>query len=256
MELTKKTCIHWGKSIIEFMYLPKIKRKEMIKEVVDTKDASEIIKQELEKGKGCLIATGHFGMWEYVGASLSQNGVPLSVIMRPLDNRILDRFVSGIRASFGTKNIPKRHMKGMVKALKSNEALVFLIDQNSISKNSVFVPLFGKLASTSTGLTYFLNKYPDTPVIYVYPYRDKDNIHRAVAVKVETLSSKKYDDFARKNMANLTRITERFINNYPEQWLWFHPRWSKKPTKQEEELYNYLSEKDLEEFNKKQSIVY
>jgi lauroyl/myristoyl acyltransferase len=42
-------------------------------------------------------------MWEYIGAGLSYSGVPLSVIMRPLDNTILDKFVSNIRASFGTK---------------------------------------------------------------------------------------------------------------------------------------------------------
>ncbi len=250
-ELTEKTCIHWGISIIEFMYLPKIKRKNLIDIVVDTEEATEIIKKELCNGNGCIIATGHFGMWEYVGASLSSNGIPLSVIMRPLDNRILDSFVSNIRASFGTRNIPKKQMKKMVKALKSNQALVFLIDQNSISKSSVYVPLFGKLASTSTGLTYFLNKYKNTPVIFVYPYRDENNIHKAIAVKVDQIEANSYEEFARKNMSNLTKIVEHYINKNPEQWLWFHNRWNKRPSPEEERIYNRLAEKDLETLNSK-----
>ncbi len=234
ISLAKQTCKHWGISIIEFMRLPKIRKHNLVDKFIDAKEPANLIKEKLKLGKGCIVITGHFGMWEYIGAGLSYSGVPLSVIMRPLDNTILDKFVSNIRASFGTKNIPKKQLKSMLKSLKNNEALVFLIDQNSISKSSVFVPFFNKLASTSTGATYFLSKYKDTPVVFVYPYRDENYVHRSIAKEIPIIDDDDNDAFTYKNMAYMTKCVEDFVRMRPEQWLWLHPRWRKRPPEEEQ----------------------
>lgn len=237
-DIAKKCCIHWGISLIEYMRLYKINNRGSIDKHAVHKPASDLIKSKLSEGKGCLVISGHFGMWEYMGAGLSHSGIPLNVIMRPLDNRILDKFVSKIRSSFGTVNIPKKQFKPMIKAIKNNEALVFLMDQNSISKSSVFVPFFGEPASTSTGVVWFLKRFKDTPVVMVYPYRDKDNIHRNIAEEVKIIHCDDYDEFAVKNMANMTALIEKYVRMRPEQWMWLHPRWKKEPNEQELKEYN------------------
>lgn len=248
LDLTKKSSIHWGMSVVEFMILPKIYKKNLIDKIVKYEQVYELSKKLLEKGKGLIFATGHFGMWEYMCGAVAKSGIPVSVIMRPLDNKILDKYVSSIRGRFGTKNVPKKNVLKMFKTIKNNEALVFMVDQNTI-ENYVFIPFFNVLAATSTGAAFFMNKFKDTPVIAVFSYRDENYNHICFGEEIKVIQSDDYDDFIRKNMANLTLKIEKYIREHPEQWLWFHPRWNKKPTPEEKLKYNQLAQEDLKEIN-------
>lgn len=244
--LAKKVFEHWGKSAVEFLLLPKANKNNQIEEFVENDEVNRIIKTILKRGKGCIIISGHFGMWEYMAGSIGNAGIPLNVIIRPLDNKKLDRFVSDTRSSFGTKNIPKKQLKKMLKALKNNEVLAFMIDQNSISKNSIFVPFFGTLASTSTGVIWFLRHCKDTPVVAISSYRNENNKHITSGRELKIVPADNYDDFARLNMTYFTRYIEECVKSHPEQWLWLHPRWNKRPTNEQVKYYSSLLKKDLE----------
>ncbi len=256
--LAKQTFRHWGKSAVEFLLLPKVKKHNRIDELVEGETVNNLIRSVLKRGKGCIIVSGHFGMWEYMAGSIGNAGIPLNVIMRPLDNKKLDTLVSGIRSSFGTKNIPKKQLKKMLRALKNNEALAFMIDQNSISKNSTFIPYFNTLASTSTGATWFLRHCKNTPVVAISSYRDKNNRHITSGRELKVIPADNYDDFARKNIAYFTRYIEEYVRLHPEQWLWLHPRWNKRPKEWQKDYYTKLAEEDaktIDDSEKKQNLL-
>lgn len=227
--LLKASFEQWGITIIEFMLLPKVYKKQSINQLVKHKQVTNLLKDKLSQGKGCIIISGHFGMWEYLGAGVSGAGVPLNGIIRPLENTKINNYINKTREMFGSKVIPKNDKDKMDKALKNNEVLIFIIDQNSTSKHSVFVPFFDKPASTPTGAVWFLSKFPDTPVVAVHSYRDNNYIHRCKAEEVDIIKADNYKEFVEKNMANFTQYIEKYIREKPEQWLWINNRWKTRP---------------------------
>ncbi len=230
-QLLKSSFEQWGITIVEFMLLPKVYKKNLINELVEHQEVTNLLKQLLKREKGCIIVSGHFGMWEYAGASISNAGIPLNGIVRPMENTKIDRYINKTREMFGSKVIPKKDQRKMDEALKNNEVLIFIIDQNSTSKHSVFVPFFDKLASTPTGSAWFLSKYPDTPVVAFHSYRDENYIHRCEAERINIIKSNTYKEFIEKNIANFTTFIEKYVREKPEQWLWINNRWKTKMMK-------------------------
>ncbi len=100
-----------------------------------------------QRGKGVLFATGHLGNWElsaYAHALLTE---PMNVVVRPLDNPVIDAIVEQRRALSGNTLLSKRDFaRSIFKALRDNEPVGILVDQNSSAENGAFVPFFGTLA--------------------------------------------------------------------------------------------------------------
>ena len=60
-----------------------------------------------EKGRGVLVLTGHLGAWELSSFYHSLMGHPMSLVIRRLDNPLIDAFVNRIRCLHGNKVIHK-----------------------------------------------------------------------------------------------------------------------------------------------------
>ncbi len=86
----------------------------------------------LARGKGVLFATAHLGNWELSAYAHALMAQPMNVVVRPLDNALLDRFVEKRRALSGNTLIGKRDFaRPILKALRDNDAVGILVDQNA-----------------------------------------------------------------------------------------------------------------------------
>ena len=75
------------------------------------------------------------------------------MVIRALDNPYLNDLVNRYRTLAGNRILEKRDfLRGILEALKKNEAVGILMDQNSSLQEGVFVPFFGVPACTATGL--------------------------------------------------------------------------------------------------------
>ncbi|MFN3410918.1 MAG: hypothetical protein ACK4YF_02015 [Exilispira sp.] len=132
----------------------------------------EYVKKCIDDGKGCIIVLGHLGNWEIFGSHASINGIPLNGIYRPLDNKLLDKFITDFRRNFGLKLISKFSSPvSMIRPILNKEALCIVSDQNTI-RNYLFVPFFGKIASASRGFSFFHLK-TNCPVFFAYSIIDE-----------------------------------------------------------------------------------
>jgi len=183
----------------------------------------------LSQKQGAIVLSGHLGGWEYILAASGVRGVNTCVLVRPLDNRMLDRHVERYREAKGATTIPRNSyaMRRMYKALKNNRPVAFMIDQNW-AVDGVFVPFFGRLASTAKGPMQLALK-TGTPVICAYDIRRFDGTHDVTIQPFSVEHKDSWEESVRYNTAKYTRFFEDIIRAHPSQWLWAHTRWRTRP---------------------------
>jgi KDO2-lipid IV(A) lauroyltransferase len=216
-----------GKSAVEFLQFPTLTDADILR--MTSYENEERIDAALKRGKGCIFVGAHFGNWELMTARLALDGYKVSIIVREADDAGTNRVIHRLRESRGYHAFSRKgSMKPVLQALRRNECLGILIDQNYTS--GVFVPFFGKLAATATGAAA-LARATGAAVIPVFSIRQPDETHRIV-LKPEldlTFTEDKDADLHRIT-ALLTATVEAAVREHPEQWFWIHNRWKKRPS--------------------------
>ena len=117
-------------------------------------------------------------------------------------------------------------MRGAAQAMKAKKLLGFLADQDGWYQG-LPVMFLGQESSAVTGPASFAKKFK-APVVPVFASRkEKGHI-------VHILPPLYYEDTGdvEKDMFRLTeatvKITEDFIKEHPDEWLWFQHRWNTK----------------------------
>lgn len=178
------------------------------------------------QGRGVLILTAHYGNWELLAAAHGLTGLPLSIVVRPLDHPLLDELAARFRRRSGAELIVKRQaVREVLQALRRHRMVGILLDQNATRSEGVFVPFFGVPASTSKGLA-LLALRTGAPVVPVFLRRDPDGRH---CMEVGPVIPPPADDDVAAYTATFNRVIEANIRRAPEQWLWMHARWRTRP---------------------------
>src|SRR3984957_19450494 len=106
-----------------------------------------------EQGKGVLVLTGHLGAWELSSFYHSLAGYPMGMVIRRLDNPLVDRMVNRIRCQHGNRVLHKDDFaRGLLAAMRAGETVGILMDTNMTPPQGLFVPFFGILACSASGL--------------------------------------------------------------------------------------------------------
>ena len=192
----------------------------------------EIVKSALSRGKGLLILIAHFGNYDLMGLYASKlYGYPLSVITKTLKNSKLNALWWDMRRKAGVTEIPAHNAyRACVRALKKNELVGFMLDQNRPTPQGVFVDFFGKLASTTPGLA-FMSAQTGAPVVPVFMRRTPEGRHVLEARPMIEPPPDRKEETLLACTAAYTRIIEAEVRRYPAQWLWLHKRWKSRPEK-------------------------
>jgi Kdo2-lipid IVA lauroyltransferase/acyltransferase len=201
--------------------------------------ASELIRYEgldhylaaRAKGKGVLVLTGHLGAWELSSFYHSLRGMPMALVIRRLDNLLVDRFVNGIRALHGNRVIHKDDFaRGLLTAMHNGETVGILMDTNMTPPQGVFVPFFGIDACTASGLARVALR-TDAAVLpgFLLWHQEEQKyvLHFGEELTLVRTGDSVADVLA--NTALFASTTEAYIRRYPEQWLWVHRRWKTRP---------------------------
>jgi KDO2-lipid IV(A) lauroyltransferase len=195
------------------------------------------------KGQGVLVLTGHLGAWELSSFYHSLMGYPMGMVIRRLDNPLVDAFVNRIRCLHGNRVLHKDDFaRGLLQAMHRGDTVGILMDTNMTPPQGVFVPFFGTLACTASGLARVAAhskaavlpgfmlwepaRGPDQPAQYVLHFGPELTLARTGDPTADALT----------NTALFTTTLESWIRRYPEQWLWVHRRWKTRP-EGEESLY-------------------
>ena len=215
---------NFGKSFVEVIHFPKMSKSYILKKV-------SIIGQEnylkaMIKGRGVIVLTAHFGNWEMSSYVQSAVGYPLNIVVRPLDNSFLDGAVTKLRTMYGNKLFPqKKGLRQITEALKNQETVGILMDQNTLPSQGIFVDFFGKQACTIPVIAILALRY-GVPVVPSFIVRTGFDTHALyIEPEIEVMRTCDAQKDIRLNTANFNKIIETYIRKYPEQWFWIHNRW-------------------------------
>lgn len=184
-----------------------------------------------DQGRGVLILTGHLGAWELSSFYHSLMGHPMSVVIRRLDNELVDRLVNGIRCLHGNKVVHKDDFaRGLISAMRQGETVGILMDTNMTPPQGLFVDFFGTEACTASGMARVALKTGAAVLPGFLLWEESSQryvLHFGEALELVRSEDNEADILA--NTALFTRVLERYIREHPGQWLWLHRRWKTRP---------------------------
>ncbi len=184
----------------------------------------------LARGRGALVLTAHFGNYALLALLVPRLfGYPLAIIAKPLKNRTLNELWWNLQDRAGVHGIPAHNAyRASVRALRRNELVGFMIDQNRPAGQGVFIDFLGRPASTTPGLAV-MSAHAGAPVLPVLIRREPDG-RQVVEVRPPLDPPPGRDpETVRSFTAACSRIIEEEIRKRPEQWLWLHKRWKSRP---------------------------
>lgn len=221
--------VNLGRMLSEFAKFPAYTRENVSR--VITYDGFENYAEALARGRGVLVLTGHLGAWELSAFAHSVYGYPMHVVIRALDNPYLNQLVNGRRTLAGNRMIEKRDFaRSILQALKNNEVVGILLDQNSSLQEGVFANFFGIPACTSAGLARLALRTNAAVVpgfAFWDPARKRYRLRFDPALELIRTGDEEHDVVA--NTQLFTRAIEEHIRRLPGQWLWIHRRWKTRP---------------------------
>jgi len=228
INLNRRVIVHFGQMFFEVPHILRLNHANLRNYVIFK--GEDHLSNALKKGKGVFMFTGHFGNWELMCAAIALRFGSLAVVARPLSFPPLNRLIYDLRTHFGTEIIPKLNgLRKIFSALKKNKIVGILLDQNVDWYQGVFVNFLGRWACVNKGLAIMALR-TEAPVLPIFSIKRKDDSYGIMIgeeVKLIRTGDKTKD--VEENTALFTRIIEKQIKEYPDQWFWFHRRWKTRP---------------------------
>lgn len=193
-------------------------------------DRMQEVLERLIRNEPMIVVTGHCGNWELIGYALAVLGYPVHALARPLDNAPLNDWLMGIREARGMRIITKWGATPVLqKVLQEGGRVAFIADQNA-GDRGLFVPFFGRLASSYKSIGLLAMRH-EVPIVvgtarrlggrFDYELSTSDIIHPHDWVD--------QPDPLYYITARYNRAMEQMIRRAPEQYLWVHRRWKSRP---------------------------
>ena len=224
-KLTEKVYKNIGQIFFEILSLTKVNKKYIDKyiDVVNAEDKYKLA----DHPNGVILLTAHFGNWELSGMTSAIKGFPLVVLAREQSMKKLNGLLNRLRESKGlqvvTKGITTRYI---VKALHQGKMIGMVGDQDA-GKTGTLVEFFGRPASTAAGSARIAQK-TGAYILPAFIARIKGPYHKAILE--EPIKIEKKENIT-PCLEKYNRILEKYVREYPEQYLWLHKRWKSSPLK-------------------------
>lgn len=217
-----------GIALFELLYFPRL-TLERIREVVRFKNP-EMIHEIYKKGRGIIFLAAHFGSWELLAQGIPAClGIPSLNIAKPQSNPYVDRVIHQWRTRFGNTLVAvDLSVREILKTLGSGGAVGMIADQTA-AKENIWIEFFGRNVPTHQGPAVFSLK-TGAPLIMLFSVRQPDG---SSIILSEEVPASDLNGYTEENVIELTKrhvkITEKYIRQYPDHWMWTHKRWKHVP---------------------------
>src|SRR5581483_6104245 len=224
---------------VEMLFTTRLVRIDTWRNYVELDHFKQTLALLLDKRRGLIMLTGHYGNWEILGYVLATLGFETTSIARPLDNPYVNDYVLGVRERQGQRILAKKGATTEVTALLERGGTVcFIADQNAGSKG-IFVDFFGRKASTYKSIGLLAMRY-EVPVVIGYARRLDDRFRFRVATQdiIWPEDWQSQDDPLRYITQRYTKAIEDIVRADPGQYLWVHRRWKSRPKGETPEAFD------------------
>ncbi len=224
---------HFGMVAVEQVLMPKM--NPIIENYVHVDQASiERLREVHAKNRGIFMVSCHMGNWENIMGLMIKKGYKITGVSANQANEGIDALLDRNREAVGVEVMKRGEAaSGIVRAVKNNKIIATMLDQDAGSEG-VFVPFFGRLASTSRGvatITLRLNAI----VMLMKTWRDENDDIQVRLLDMDYVSTGDFQEDVVGMTTVMTANIEQWIRERPGQWLWLHRRWKTRPPEEQAE---------------------
>lgn len=186
-----------------------------------TGEGLPLIEQAKRDGKPVMFVSGHFGNPEVARAALSNRGIKISGLYRPLANAYFNEHYAKNLESLSGPAFPKgkKGTLGLIRYIAKGGFGILLIDL--YFRRGLMVPFLGKPAPTITSAAEIALR-TDALLVPFFTTRREDGVSFDIEIERPIPHST-----PEEMTIEMTRRLEARVQAKPEQWFWVHRRWSK-----------------------------
>ena len=183
------------------------------------------LKRAQMQNRGVMVVGVHFMSLE-LGGRVMGLCQPMMATYRPHNNQLMEWVQTRGRMRSNKAMIGRNNLRGIVSALKKGEAVWFAPDQDYGRKGSSFAPFFAVENVATTNGTYVLSRLSGAAMLTVTMVRKADYSGYRLYITPEMEG---YPADENQAAAYMNKIIEKEIMRAPEQYLWIHRRFKKRP---------------------------
>jgi KDO2-lipid IV(A) lauroyltransferase len=215
--IARKSYQAFAQNLVEISFIPRVNKQYLQKYIhIENKDYAQ---EAFNRGKGVIFLIVHEGNWELSNIICANLGIPFVLFVRDQGFTRLNALLNAYRLKQGAKIIHKNAgVRQLIEVLKSNQSIGMTTDQGG--KKGQLVNFFGKEASMATGAIKLALKY-DCAIIPIFYTRVKGPYTKVILDQVFTaVKSGDPQNDLRQNLQRLISIYEKYIRQYPHEYLW------------------------------------
>jgi lauroyl/myristoyl acyltransferase len=213
-----------ARNYVDLVHIPRLKVNELEKNAAI--HGWQYFEAALNQGKGVIIATCHLGSFELVAQLMVARSIKSIILVEPMHPERLFRYVSGLRASQGLTlmSADAVGLRESICALRRGEVVVVVCDRD-IQGNGLRVKFFGEETTLPGGAVALALRTGATviPVFGIRGTNGRFDVHIEAPLSLVDKGNRQI--CTQKNLENLTGIIEKYIRQYPEQWVVLEPIW-------------------------------
>ena len=227
-DMARESFHHNAMSFLEAVLAPRFGLDHPLLRQADTTAFTAIMSSK----QPVVAAVAHLGAWELEAGLLGEfrpDGTPRVVVVRRYSNPAVNRLMCELRGARGAQVLGHRDaVMSVLRALKKNGLVAFLVDHNTNRDEALFLPFLGKMAAVNRGPALLAVRA--NALIWPFALLRQDAHYVAhVAAPLDTTTLE--GDTETRTLAAArfyTEATERLVRLAPEQWFWMHNRWKTK----------------------------
>ncbi len=207
--------------ILETFKLLGMRRSEVLKRC--RINNYELYYDILSQQRSIIVALGHQGNWEWLGAATATRGDGnLQVIYKPLSNIYFDKLTKRIRSKFGATPVPAKDiLRRMIEMRGTLTTTAFIADQTPPPESAYWLNFLNQDTPVFIGTEKMARKF-NYPVVFAAMRKIKRGYYEVDVILVcNEPADTEQGDITQKH----TQLLEEQIKQQPETWLWSHRRW-------------------------------
>jgi len=215
--MASAVCDNFGRTLIENYSWREFGAR--LSSTIPTGDGLVALENARATNKPVIFVTGHIGNHEAPRHVLTQTGLTIGGLYRPMANAHFNDHYAKTMSSWGGPVFAQGRQGtiGFAKHLKSGGMATLLFDV--ANTGGINIPFMGHPARTATSAAELALRF-DAEVIPYFGIRKPDGFGFDVHVEAPIAP-----DAPDVMMAEITKRLEARVSATPEQWFWVHRRW-------------------------------
>jgi Kdo2-lipid IVA lauroyltransferase/acyltransferase len=186
----------------------------------------ELLVPYAEKKQSVILLASHQFNWEWLMVSGSLN-LPLKIdfVYQKQSSPSFDHFLLQIRSRFGAYPIERgQTAREAIKRKEITRGIAIVADQFPNFEKKHWTQFLNQETAFFLGIGQLavLTQYP---TFFVRSKKIKRGYYEA---EIIPLTLPPYEKGSQSVVENYAKVTENFIRQFPDNWLWSHARWKRK----------------------------